>query len=101
MAGVRAGFINLFQTYIWKGHDTIEKIFPLYLGGVKDKNNDPDVYVKMVSQWTGIPSDQPLNNLEHVFLVGRAIERMEEGRQWVSDIDFMMGWKAAKIYLGL
>lgn len=98
VAGVRAGFINLFQAYLYRGYDTIEKIFPLYLGNVKDEKNNPDLYVKLVSEFTGIPPNKQLTN-EELFIVGRAIERVEEGRRWVSDKDFVTGWKAAKMYL--
>lgn len=99
--GVRAGFINLYQTYIFKGFNTIEKIFdsnrvfPVY--------GDPgkgELYVKLVSDFSGIPKDKKLTHLE-IKEVGRAIERVEGRHQWVSDVDFDNGYEMAIDYLNI
>jgi len=101
LLGVRAGFINLFQTYYLRGFNTIEKIFdsnrvfPVYGDAGKG-----ELYKKLVSEFTGI-NRYSLLSVDDVFKVGRAIERVEEGRNWVSDLSFVAGWKAAKMYLKL
>lgn len=97
--GVRAGFINLFQTYINAGFNTIAKIFdsnrafPVYGDPGKGK-----LYTDLVSKFTAIAPDKVLT-LEDVKKVGKAIARVEGGANWVSNEDFDLGFQMAKSYL--
>jgi hypothetical protein len=97
--GIRAGFINLFQTYYLKGFDTIAKIFdsdrafPVY--GDPDKG---ELYAKLVERFTGIDQNETLTKAQ-IFEVGKAIVRVEAGKDWVSDPDLINGYKMAIEYL--
>jgi len=101
MYGVRAGFISLYQTYISKGFNTIDKIFdsnrafPVY--------GDPgkgELYTKLVEKYSGIERSKKLSTKD-LLKVGRGIERVENGKAWVSDSDFLEGYQSAMAYLGL
>lgn len=91
--------INLFQTYINAGFNTIAKIFdsnrafPVYGDPGKGK-----LYTDLVSKFTAIAPDKVLT-LEDVKKVGKAIARVEGGANWVSNEDFDLGFQMAKSYL--
>lgn len=91
--GVRAGFINLINTYIKRGRNTIKTIFPMYAPAAA--GNNPAAYIELVSRWTGLPTDQIIDTPEKLEKVGRAIERMEAGKKWVNDEDWNKGFAAA------
>lgn len=93
MYGVRAGFINLINTYLNKGIDTIEKIFPIY-APVGHGANVPEDYINRVVKLTGIPRDQKLTS-QDLYSLGKAIVTHEEGNFWVSPKDFDEGFKLA------
>ena len=92
--GVRAGFINLVNTYLNKGRNTIEKIFPVYApkghGG-----NDPEAYIKRVVSLTGIARNEVVSTREQLKKIGWAIHIVEEGRAWLSVNDFNSGFDLA------
>lgn len=90
--GVRAGFINLVNGYLKKGLNTINKIFPVY--APSSDGNNPGAYAAAVSKFTGINSDDLIGPAQ-VYPIGRAIERIEAGRQWVDPEDFDEGYKMA------
>lgn len=96
--GVRAGFINLYQTYIDKGLDTLEKIFPVYLGGVVDEKNNPETYIQVAAKSLGIGRDQRLTDND-IYKLGRVIEKVEQGGKWITDKEFDEGYMMAKAYL--
>lgn len=93
--GVRAGFINLYQRYLKQGLNTIDKIAPVYTGSL-----NWNAYAMGLSQISGLNIEAEIND-SNVLKLARAIERMEEGEQWVSDSDFNAGYLLAKKYLGL
>lgn len=93
-SGIRAGFINLINTYINKGLNTIEKIFPVY-APAGHGDNVPEDYIKRAVQLTGIPRNQPITKPEDIYKLGKAIVTHEEGKFWVSQADFDKGFKAA------
>lgn len=92
--GVRAGFINLINGYINGGYNTIETIFPRY-APKGHGSNDPESYIKNVSNLTGIPRSKKLETNEDVYKVGKAITQVEEGKFWVSQKDFDTGFNNA------
>jgi hypothetical protein len=98
--GVRAGFINLYNRYIKKELNTISKIFEIYDDGVLGFDADDVSYIDRVSQWTGIGKDKVLTK-DDLYKVGRAIERFENGSQWVSDTDYNTGYGLAMKALGI
>lgn len=94
MWGVRAGFINLINTYFNRGLDTIEKIFPVY-APLGHGNNDPEAYIANVVRLTGIPRSQKLTTPEQWYKLGQAIVQVEEGSAWVPKDQFDEGFKRA------
>ncbi|MBL7862594.1 MAG: hypothetical protein JNJ65_15620 [Cyclobacteriaceae bacterium] len=92
--GVRAGFINLINTYLNRGLDTIEKILPVY-APAGHGSNDPGAYISTVERITGIPRNKKIETEADLFALGKAIVQVEEGNFWVSLQDFEAGFKAA------
>lgn len=92
--GVRAGFINLVNTYLNKGLNTIAKIFPVYAPS-RDPRNNPAAYVANVEKITGIPRDQVISTSDQIYKLGKAIIQVEEGKFWVPQADFDEGFKLA------
>jgi hypothetical protein len=89
--GVRAGFINLYNRYLNRGLDTIEKIFPVYAPPFE---NDTEAYIRTVCKLTGFTPDQKLNPNDFEKL-GRAIIQVEAGKFWVNEDDFQKGFLMA------
>lgn len=100
--GVRAGFINLVNTYINKGLNTIEKIFPVY-APKGHGDNDPKSYIATVSKVSGIPKNKIITTPEQIYAIGKAIVQVEEGIfkdsanqiGWLSKADFDKGFDLA------
>ncbi len=100
--GVRAGFINLVNTYLNKGLNTINKIFPVYAPSGHGAN-DPQSYIKNVSKLSGIAPDTVISTPEQLYKIGKAIIQVEEGIYkdnqtiigWVSKKDFDSGFAEA------
>lgn len=95
--GVRAGFINLFNRYFFRGLNTIEEIFPVYAPPFE---NDTEAYIREVSRLTGFAPDAILS-VDDYLKIGRAIVKVESGSNWVSDADLLEGFKLAKQKLNL
>jgi len=93
--GVRAGFINLHNRYFAMGLNTLATIYPVYSG-----LSDASEQIKTLSQLTGFTPNQILSKVDYSKL-GRAIERIENGSNWVSTSDWNNGFVSAKKYLGL
>ncbi|HEU5291676.1 MAG TPA: hypothetical protein VFU05_13595 [Cyclobacteriaceae bacterium] len=91
--GVRAGFINLYRRYLAQGLDTISVIAPVYTGLA-----DASGYASGLSKISGIGLNDKITE-SNVLRLARGIERMEEGRQWVTEVDFQRGFELAKTYL--
>ena len=88
--GVRAGYINLVNAYIKRNLNTIEKIFPVY-APISD-GNKPDKYIEFVEQFTGIKRNEIIDDADQLYIIGRAIERVEAGKSWVDAIEWDQGW---------
>lgn len=93
-SGTRAGFISFINTYLKRGINTIEKIFPIYAPKT-DPRNDPEKYIQTVSQLTKIPRNAPLTTAEQIVAVGKAIIRMESGSDWIDNATLIGGYTAA------
>jgi hypothetical protein len=94
MYGVRAGFINLINTYLNRGLDTIEKIFPVY-APAGHGNNIPSAYIASVERLTGIARNQKIESEQDLYKIGKAIVQVEEGTFWVNQKEFDDGFKLA------
>lgn len=92
--GVRAGFINLVNTYLNRGLNTISKILPVY-APLGHGGNDPEAYIANVVRITGIGRNQPITTQEELKALGRAIITVEEGYFWVRSSDFEEGFRKA------
>jgi len=93
-SGTRAGFISFINTYLKRGLNTIEKIFPIY-APAKDPRNDPEKYINTVSQLTKIARNAPLTTPEQIVAVGKAIIRVESGSDWIDNATLVGGYAAA------
>jgi len=93
-SGTRAGFISLINTYLKRGLNTIEQIFPIY-APAKDPRNNPEKYIKTVSELTKIPRNAPLTTAEQIVAVGKAIIRVESGSDWINNAILAGAYAAA------
>lgn len=92
--GTRAGFISFINTYLKRGINTIEKIFPIY--APKDElTNDPQLYIDNVSRITKIPKNKPLTTAEEILAVGKAIIKVESGKDWIDNATLVAGYMVA------
>lgn len=91
--GVRAGFVNLWNTYLSKGINTIEQIFPIY-APEKDKNK-PEQYIQNVVRFTKIPRNEPITTAPQILAIGRAIIRVESGKDWINNATLVTGYQLA------
>lgn len=94
MFGARAGFINLINTYLNRGINTIEKIFPIYAPAGHGANV-PEDYIKRVVNLTGIARNKPITEPAEIYKLGKAIVTHEEGNFWMPQIDFDAAFKSA------
>lgn len=90
--GVRAGFINLYNRYFSQGLNSINKIVPVYTG-----LSDWKGYANGLARVTGFGLDELITR-DKIKHLGRGIERMEAGYQWVTDSDFDKGYNLATEY---
>lgn len=93
-SGTRAGFISFINTYLKRGKNTIEKIFPIYAPATDPRNN-PQKYIDTVSKLTKIPKDAPLTTAEQILAVGKAIIKVESGIDWIPNEILVGGYAAA------
>lgn len=106
--GTRAGFINLWNRYFSKGLRNINQIAAVYLGtdqpiafgaGGVVVNKAAADYATALSKITGFDINRYLT-WNQAFTLGRAIEKIENGYQWVSEADFQKGYELATAYTG-
>lgn len=93
-SGTRAGFISFINTYLKRGVNTIEKIFPIY-APKSDPRNDPEKYINTVSTLTKIPRNAPITTPEQILAIGKAIIRVESGSDWIDNATLAGGYAAA------
>ncbi len=88
--GYRAIFKILFNYYRNYKLDTIRKMITRW---APPKENYTEAYVKAVSDYAGIPADDPINvnNREQMIRIVAGMSRMENGRD--ADMsDVIAGW---------
>lgn len=77
--GARAGYINLVNTYLSRGRNTIAEIIPIYAPLGHGANN-PDIYISALSKFTGIAPNEKIKP-NQLFKLGLGIARIELGFQ--------------------
>mgnify|MGYP000719443881 CR=1 FL=1 len=75
--GARAGYINLVNTYLSRGRNTIAQIIPIYAPKGHGANN-PDAYISALSKFTGIGPNEKIKP-NQLFKLGLGIARVELG----------------------
>lgn len=96
--GARAGIISFINTYLKRGINTIEKIFPIYAPGGPGTGNDPDLYIANVEKFTGIPRNKPLTTAPDIIKVLKAITRVESGKDWLPNPTLVAAYEYAVDY---
>jgi hypothetical protein len=91
--GARAGWINLYNTYLKRGLNTPNQIFPIYAPDSGGKNS---AYVNFVAKRLGITPDTPITTPKQIWELGRAIVHFEAGRAWLPDATLLEGYRAAQ-----
>ena len=96
--GARAGWINLWNTYLSKGINTPNSIIVKYApdGGGKD-----GAYSKFIAQRLGITTDTAITTPKQIWELGRAIVYFEAGENWLSDKDLLEGYNLARTRVAL
>lgn len=101
--GIRAGFINLVNTYFKRDRNTIASIIPVYApDSVKPDGSNP--YISFIEKQLKINRNQKIDyktQPDLLFNLGLAIVQFEAGKQWVSKQDFTNGYNDAMEYLEL
>lgn len=90
--GARAGWINLYNTYLKKGRNTANQIIPIYAPDSGGMNNN---YVQFVAARMGITADTPITTAAQIWELGRAIVFFEAGRAWYADTELYRAYLAA------
>jgi hypothetical protein len=91
--GARAGWINLYNTYLGKGINTPNTIIPKYApdgGGVNG------AYAKFIAGRLNITPDTAITTPKQIWELGKAITFFEAGRDWLPDAQLLEGYKQAQ-----
>jgi len=96
--GARAGYINLFNTYINRGLNTPAKIFPVYAPKGHGAN-DPQKYIFLIEKIVGIKANEPINTMQKFYDLGRGITQVERGKV-LNAYSLGEGYKLASQALG-
>lgn len=92
--GTRAGFISFINSYLKRGFNTIEKIFPRYAPATDPRNN-PEQYISNVVRMTKIPRNLPITTAEQIIAIGKAIIKIESGENWIDNATLVSGYQFA------
>jgi len=93
--GLRAGFINLYNTYLKRGRNTIATIIPVYApdGG--------EAYIRFLEKFTGWDRNKVIQTQGEVFKLAHGIINFEAGKNWVGVHQIARAQEVALEYLGL
>jgi hypothetical protein len=93
--GLRAGFINLYNTYLKRGRNTIASIIPVYApdGG--------EPYIKFLERYTGFNRNKVIQSQGEVLKLAQGIVHFEAGKNWISPAKIASAQVVALEYLGL
>lgn len=97
--GLRAGFINLYNTYFKRGRNTIGTIIPIY-APEKDKSK-VESYMNFLQKFTGFGRNQVIQGPDQVLLLARGIIQFEAGKSWIQIDKIEQAHSVALQYLGL
>lgn len=93
--GLRAGWINLHNTYFKRGRDTLKEIIPIYAPDSvlpSGKNN----YINYISSRYKIAPTKRIVSSQDIFNLGKGITEFEAGKPWISDAELMKAYNEAR-----
>ena len=96
--GARAGYINLVNTYLSRGRNTIASIIPIYAPKGHGANN-PTKYIELLSELTGIAPNEKIKPSQ-LYKLGLGIARVETGYN-PSESDMKKGFDLALERIGI
>ena len=92
--GARAGFINLYNTYLKRGVNTTDKIIPVYApDSIKPSGN---AYINFLNTKYKLAPAQKLTTASDIFTLGKGITHFEAGSAWLSDADLKKAYNLAR-----
>jgi len=97
--GLRAGFINLYNTYFKRGRNTIATIIPVY-APEKDKRK-VEAYIRFLENYTKWDRNKVISIPTETLLLGRGIIHFEAGQAWIPEREIQQAHSVALQYLGL
>lgn len=90
--GLRAGFISLYNTYLKRGVNTINKIIPVYAPDSIPKQGGKNNYINFLVTQYKIPADKPIVTASDILNLAKGISHFEAGKNWLSDNDLKKGY---------
>lgn len=95
--GLRAGFISLYNTYLKKGINTLNKIIPVYAPDSIPKQGAKNNYINFLVTQYKIPADKPILTAGEIINLAAGISHFEAGKAYLSNTDLKKGYiEAAK-----
>lgn len=91
--GARAGMINLINTYLKRGRNTIATIIPVY-APEPDKSKIEN-YMAFLEAKTGMNRNQVIDTREEFLSLARYITWFEAGRDWINMEQLNRAYNAA------
>lgn len=91
--GARAGMINLINTYLKRGRNTIATIIPVY-APEPDKSKIEN-YIAFLEAKTGMNRNQVIDTREEFLSLARYITWFEAGRDWITMEQLNKAYNAA------
>ena len=90
--GVRAGFISLYNTYLKRGVNTLNKIIPVYAPDSIPTTGGKNNYINFLVTKYKIPADKPILTASEIINLAAGISHFEAGKAWLSDFDLKKGY---------
>jgi murein DD-endopeptidase MepM/ murein hydrolase activator NlpD len=93
--GARAGFINLYNTYLKRGINTTSSIIPIYAPDSIEPNGK-NRYVSFLTTQYKIEASKPITTSSQILNLARGITHFEAGKSWLSDSDLKKAYNLAR-----
>lgn len=93
--GARAGFINLYNTYLKRGINTIQQIIPLYAPDSVQANGQNN-YINFLRDTYNIPVDKKITSGDDILRLAKGIVHFEAGKLWLTDTDLRSWYNVAR-----
>lgn len=93
--GLRAGWINLHNTYFKRGRNTLNAIIPVYAPDSVLKSGGNN-YIKYISGKYKIPATKKITSSQDIFNLGKGITEFEAGKPWISDKELIDSYNLAR-----